>query len=66
MQPRCQNGIYAHPKPDSIQKALFIQQHTLNGRASQIYTALTLLANKRAAESSTFSCALSNVKKVQS
>ena len=65
MQPRCQNRIYAHPKPDSIQKALFIQHHTLNGRVSQIHTALTLMANKRAAESSTFSCALSNLKELE-
>lgn len=65
MQPRCQNRIYDHPKPDSIQKPLFIQHHTLNGRVSQIYTALTLMANKRAAESSTFSCALCNLKELE-
>ena len=65
MQPRCQNRIYAHPKPDSIQKALFKQHHTLNGRVSQIHTALTHMANKRAAESSTFSCVLSNLKELE-
>ena len=65
MQPRCQNRIYAHPKPDSIQKALFIQHHTLNGRVSQIHTTLTLMANKRAAKSSTFLCALSNLKELE-
>lgn len=65
VQPRCQNRIYAHPKPDSIQKALFIQHHTLNGRVSQIHTALTLMANKRAAESSTFLFALSNLKELE-
>ena len=44
---------------------MFIQHHPLNGRVSQIYTALTLKANKRAAESSTFSCALSNLKELK-
>ena len=47
VQPRCQNPIYTHPEPDSIQKALCIQHHTLNGRVSQIHTAVTLMANKR-------------------